>query len=220
MERVLTQEERIRRAEEIYMRRRNTVPQYRETRETVNNRKEPIGKNLRLFKRMALQIVVCLLLYCIFYLIYDTNYSFSDATISKTQDILNYDINFEEIYKYINGNIMVIINKNIDKEENNNNNIEENNDNVANNNEEKNSEQTNHNDIPSNEIPENIVKQEEVPKQVEQTSATEFDLKSMYSLVIPVNGGHVSSEFGVRESTSEVVSTNHKGIDIAVAERY
>lgn len=39
----------------------------------------------------------------------------------------------------------------------------------------------------------------------------------MYSIIKPVNGGYVSSEFGERESTSEIVSTNHKGIDIALA---
>lgn len=111
MERVLTQEERIRRAEEIYLRRKNTRPQYRDTRETINARQEPKIKSIKLFKKMALQIVICLLLYCIFYLIYDTNYSFSNTTISKTQEILNYDINFDEIYKYVIGNIKDFISK-------------------------------------------------------------------------------------------------------------
>ena len=59
MERVLTQEERIRRAEEIYLRRRNTRPQYRNTRENINIRQElPKGKSITLFKKMALQIVI------------------------------------------------------------------------------------------------------------------------------------------------------------------
>ena len=61
MERVLTQEERIRRAEEIYLRRRNTRPQYRSIRETANIRQEPPKvKNFKLFKKMALQIVICI----------------------------------------------------------------------------------------------------------------------------------------------------------------
>ena len=44
--------------------------------------------------------------------------------------------------------------------------------------------------------------------------------KEENKLILPVSGGYVSSEFGARESTSEIVSTNHKGIDIAVVERY
>ena len=106
MERILTQEERIRRAEEIYLRKRNL----QQTQYRVNNREETnkirTGKSIRLFKRIGLQIIICLLLYCIFYLIYDTNFSFSNATITKTQEILSYDINIEEMYKsastYIN----------------------------------------------------------------------------------------------------------------------
>lgn len=58
-----------------------------------------------------------------------------------------------------------------------------------------------------------------MPIQVQQTSASEPDLKQQYSLIKPLSGGHISSEFGERESTSKIVSTNHKGIDIAVTER-
>ena len=154
MERVLTQEERIRRAEEIYLRRRNTRPQYRSIRETANIRQEPPKvKNFKLFKKMALQIVICLLLYCIFYLIYDTNYSFSDTTISKTQEILNYDINFDEIYKYISGNIKGFIEqrKNSISDNNVEDKVEENNNNQENQSNQENNVDEN---IPSQTPPE------------------------------------------------------------------
>lgn len=192
MERVLTQEERIRRAEEIYLRRRNTRPQYRNTRENINIRQElPKGKSITLFKKMALQIVICLLLYCIFYLIYDTNYSFSDTTISKTQEILNYDINFDEIYKYVSGNIKEFINEKLSltKENTGTDNVEGN----ANNEETQNNEEINGNEgqadeksISNETTPEDQSNNEEIPVQVQQTSASEPDLKQQYSLINPV----------------------------------
>lgn len=192
MERVLTQEERIRRAEEIYLRRRNTRPQYRNTRENINIRQElPKGKSITLFKKMALQIVICLLLYCIFYLIYDTNYSFSDTTISKTQEILNYDINFNEIYKYVTGNIKEFINEKLSltKENTGTDNVEGN----ANNEETQNNEEINGNEgqadeksISNETTPEDQSNNEEIPVQVQQTSASEPDLKQQYSLINPV----------------------------------
>lgn len=192
MERVLTQEERIRRAEEIYLRRRNAKPQYRDTRETINIRKEvPKGKSIRLFKKMILQIVICLLLYCIFYLIYDTNYSFSDTTISKTQEILNYDINFDEIYKYISGNIKEFINKQQDKigENNEQENMQQNSNNQENNESEQNNsseEQMGENSIANEKTPEEQSGNVEAPVEVQQTSVSEPNLKQQYSLRNPV----------------------------------
>lgn len=187
MERVLTQEDRIRRAEEIYLRRRNSRPQYRETREVTNSKKEPTRRSLKLFKKMALQIVICLLLYCIFYLIYDTNYSFSDTTISTTKEILNYDINFNEIYKYISENVMSFINKdqNTTEENSEQENVVENNNEESTNNADNNEEQQN--EISVNALtPETPNQQEETPEPVEQTSAEEPDLKQLYSLILPV----------------------------------
>ena len=214
MERVLTQEDRIRRAEEIYLKRRSVRPQYRETREIASSKHIPTGKSIKLFKRMILQIVICLLLYCIFYLIYDTNYAFSDTTISTTQEILNYDISFNEIYNYLNEKIMSFINKEESSTEENKN--EENIDEQSISSEEETNEVNSTNDITNEEQN----GQEEIIDEVRQTSAVEPDLKQLYHLTLPVTGGYVSSEFGERESTSEIVSTDHKGIDIAVAERY
>lgn len=177
MERVLTQEERIRRAEEIYLRRRNVKPQYRETREVTRNKQVHIGKSsIRLFKKMGLQIVICLLLYCIFYLIYDTNYSFSDTTISKTEEILNYDINFNEIYNYFSERIMSLINK---EESNNEENI--------NNNESENSEeQTNEESMINDLAPDEQNTPQEPVEETQQTSSTEPNLRQLYPLILPV----------------------------------
>lgn len=212
MERTLTQEERIRRAEEIYLRRKNARPQYRDTTTISHNAQIPTGRNIKLFKKMALQIVICLLLYCIFYLIYDTNYSFSGTTLDTTQKILNYDINFDTIYRFISDNIFSFIKEKQSMP------VEENEINEENNA----SEIITDNSVSNSDeiiVPEQTGQQDVNSQETQQTSAEEPDLKKLYSLIVPVSGGHITSEFGPREATSEVVSTNHKGIDIGVVER-
>ena len=103
MERVLSQNERIRRAEEIYARRQNQ--RERTSRATVNiasNEK----KNFKLLKRVFLQALISLLLYFIFHLIYTTNYSFSKVTLDKTEELLTYEVDFLSIYNNIS-NVVV-----------------------------------------------------------------------------------------------------------------
>ena len=80
MERILSDEEKIRRAIEI-LQRRNNNNNYKPTTTTQNiNLKEK--KDYKLFKKMIIQIVICLLIYLIFYLISSTNYVFSSDVIS------------------------------------------------------------------------------------------------------------------------------------------
>ena len=93
MERLLSQDERIRRAEEIYARRQNL--RERTKRATVNVSDEP--KNFRLLKKLALQITICMLMYFIFYLINTTNYSFSEEALNKTNEIISHDVDFISI---------------------------------------------------------------------------------------------------------------------------
>lgn len=220
MERTLTQEDRIRRAQEIYLRRRksreNVIEHRNVSRETVT-KEYPTIKGLKMFKRIALQIVICLLLYCIFYLIYDTNYSFSEATINKTEEILNYDINFETMYKYINDKMVNLFN----------NQVNNNNENVEQTNSEKQKEKINEEESKiieeeQQEMAQSIETENKGSEIKEETKNEENnqEQKEENKLILPVSGGYVSSEFGARESTSEIVSTNHKGIDIAVVERY
>lgn len=92
MERTLSSEEKIRRAEEIYAKRR--AGQTARNIATVNVNE----KNYGLYKKMILQILICLVIYFIFYLIQNSNYIFSEDIINKTKEILSYDINIPEIY--------------------------------------------------------------------------------------------------------------------------
>lgn len=98
MEKILTPEERIRRAEEIYQRRRGAINGgIRVSSSSVNHKKN----KLTLFRKMAMQLAICAVIYIIFYLIKNTNYIFSEDVIQKTKELLSYDINFQNLYNHI-----------------------------------------------------------------------------------------------------------------------
>ena len=95
MEKTFSEEEKLRRAIEISQRRNGYYnTNISSARVNVNEKKD-----YRLFKKMILQIIICLLIYIIFHLINTTNYAFSDDVIKNTNNILNYDINLEKLYK-------------------------------------------------------------------------------------------------------------------------
>lgn len=94
MERTYNSEERIRRAEEIYQRRKMQGGVRVSTSNVNKNRRA----EYKLFKKLILQILICLLIYFIFYLIHNSNYIFSENVINKTKEFLSYDINFQNMF--------------------------------------------------------------------------------------------------------------------------
>ena len=93
MERTISTEDKIKRAEEIYKKRRiNTIKQG-STKVSISEKKD-----IRLFKKIIIQILICLSIYCVFYLIKNNNYIFSEDFINKAKEVLSYDVNFQEIY--------------------------------------------------------------------------------------------------------------------------
>lgn len=108
MERALTADEKIRRAEEIYQRRR--MNETRKTTARVNV--ADTQKDYSLFKKMILQIMVCLCIYFVFLLIKNGNYIFSEDFIKQAKEILSYDLNLQEQYK----NIMSFFEQNNEQE--------------------------------------------------------------------------------------------------------
>lgn len=190
MEKTFSQDDRIRRAEEIYARRQNL--RERTKRATVNVQENP--KNFKLFKKLALQVVICILIYYIFYLINTTNYNFSENTLNKVKELLSYDFDFYGIYN----SAVEGIDEFLYPEKNNSNKDE---------NEVKQDEQ--------NDKQETI--HEESLNQPEISSAEESELeriKREYSFTLPAIG-RISSEYGEREVTSRAITAYHKGIDIA-----
>ena len=91
----MSPEERIRRAEEIYYSRRLRSGNVRMSSSQVTEGTEK--RQYSLYRKMAIQILICILIYLVFSLIKDANYFFSDGVIDKTKEILSTDINFEVI---------------------------------------------------------------------------------------------------------------------------
>ena len=91
MERTMSVEEKIRRAEEIYEKRKKGIERTSTTVNLDNNKKD-----IKLFKKMIIQIVVCSIIYFIIYTINSSNYIFSEDFINKANEILSYDTNFYE----------------------------------------------------------------------------------------------------------------------------
>lgn len=241
MERTMSQEDRIRRAEEIYQRRRVTNG-VRVSSNTVNRAEK---KKLSLFKKMFLQLAICAVIYIIFYLIKNSNYIFSEDVIKKTKEFLSYDINFgnigQQVTEFINQNkdrfpFLGIFGGNDEENENMESEVDANlvNVNAVTTNEVE-SNTVNANEIATNTMDTNtvggvggavtneIVEAEgdtkEAEKNTEQKSQYELDveyIKENYHFIVPVEGT-VTSRYGTREAT-EVVSANHAGIDIGANE--
>lgn len=235
LERTISSEERIRRAEEIYNRRKiaNGV---RVVGDSVNRVET---KKLSLFKKMFFQVVICAMIYVIFYLIKNGNYIFSQDVINKTKEFLSYDINFGQLQNQVtiflqknkfwgkdDAEATNNINANSVAEENaeNTNTVVDSNNEVDASNKQDNKEnddnankQENANSVGgigganTNEIIEDNNKEKTDTKKSQSELDIEY-IKENYSFILPVTGT-VTSRYGAREET-EVVSANHGGIDI------
>lgn len=223
MEKTLTPDERIKRAEEIYYRKKMQNTNKKSARVNVSNKKD-----FGMLKRMALQISICIVIYTIFYMIQNTNYIFSEDVLKKIRYILSYDINIKNIYEqgmqYINSftndlGIDATLDLQNVLETNSTNTIESNVVNETQTNEAVVIENTN--SIEEQNIGgENIEIVEEAEKETEPLSQMEQDAKYILenkSLTIPLKGT-ITSRFGLRNPATPTVPKNHTGIDIAVNE--
>ena len=210
MERVMSVEDKIRRAEEIYYKRRQQEVPMREMM-----RKTPTKKNdIRLIKKMIKQIIVCMIIYGIFYLIVNSNYIFSEDFTNKVKEILSQDINFSQVYSAVSNRINEIYKQTIKEESQNEENEEQNKD-IINNDENIGGAEEN---ITTVETPDSEIVQEQIPEnETSGLSQMEQDanhIKNTISFIKPVNG-KISSVFGLRNPTTSTVPKDHKGTDIA-----
>ena len=204
MERIMSVEDKIRRAEAIYERRKQgNNKQIASINVSDNNKK----KDIKLLKKMIIQILVCMVLYLIVYTIQNNSYVFSEDFINKANEILSYDTNFSEIYNNLKNGILSLL----PKENNEVVNVEENN----------NTQNEQNNELQNSiggavEENSNEVNTEEVePKQeLSQTEQDIINIKNTTTFIKPVEGV-ISSKFGNRETATGNVPKNHTGTDIA-----
>ena len=228
LERIMSADERIRRAEQIYNRRKMQTG----VRVPTNNVNTTVKNKYKLYKKLIIQILICFIIYSIMFLIKDSNYVFSKEFINKTKDFLSYDVDFGNLYNsamnFYNNSIKTLFNKINTNEINNNNALLTNEVQNENANEDVNKDV---NEVVNDEsiggigggIDENIeVSADDIYEQTEPTpqlSQMEIDanyVKETHSITLPLTG-IVSSRFGPRQAT-DIISPNHKGIDIAVNE--
>ena len=213
MERTLSVEEKIRRAEEIYARRceENSKPTA-----TVSVGKDN-KKDIKLLKKLIIQIVVCILIYMVIYTIQNSEFIFSKDFINKVNEILSYDTNFQELFNNSKNFVMTTINNINGKDTNNdllNQNITENE--IQNNQVEDDNSQNNQTDAIGGAIENNTEIAITVDSKSELTQEEQDinNIKNTTTFIKPIDGV-ISSRYGLRDPTTSTVPKNHMGIDIA-----
>ncbi len=204
MERTMTVEERIRRAEEIYERRKRN-----EGLTVVHDEKDKKEKNekkdIRLLKKMLIQLLVCICIYLVIYTIQNKQYIFSEDFINKVNEIISYDIDFKKVYEDTKNYITGIFHRENEGE---------------NQNEESNETNVTENIEINNGIGGAVEESTEEIQQVEETqnlSQEEQDIlnvKNTTTFIKPVEGT-ISSIYGYRETATGSVPKDHTGTDIA-----
>ena len=186
MERTMSVEEKIKRAEAIYAKRK-------EEREGTSTRVGIYGKSnkkdIKLLKKMIIQIIICLLIYFTIYIIQNGNYIFSEDFLNKVNEIISYDTNFMELYENTKNTILNAFQKN-----------------------ENNAEQTTEENIGGA-----IEQTENLDQQSQELTQNEADVqtaKNTTSFIKPIEAV-ISSKYGQRTPTTATVPKNHTGTDLA-----
>ncbi len=218
MEKAMSVDERIRRAEDIYNRRNGCTSRVVTHTETTKKQKKV---NL---KKLLMQIFICLSIYVIFYAVTNREYIFSEQFRNEVNIFFKEKTKIADWYSNVKG---FVYNKlNIESKEKgdlnngaNVNDTQEIQENV------QNSEEDNIDQIITDE---NIggaedstesqgeSKDENISEQ-ELMEKTAKVIKENISFIEPVSG-RISSTFGWRSATSENVPKYHTGLDIAANE--
>ena len=215
MEKAMSIEERIRRAEDIYNRRYGNG-YYSSYKSHIKNKNKP-----SLSKRFIKQIIICMLVYSIFYVTSNREYFLSNEFRNKVEEFSSQNEVLKNTYNYIIGYVDKYLNKKQEenKEDGKGDNKEENK-------EEAKEENKASQEIQSNEIindnsqivneqnigGSNEIAKEETPKTQEEIDAEE--IKNKISFIVPIEGT-ISSTFGWRNPTTATVPKYHTGLDLA-----
>lgn len=207
MEKVMSVEERIRRAEEIYNRRNG---QYINTPNSrLSNKKSGSAKKL------LMQIFVCLMIYLAFYVFTNSEYIFSEEFLKQVKSNLGPDSKIYSIY--LNAKSFVEKQLSPKGEETVENEVK---------NEVKEETKESSEEKTGSAIEIGIGGAEEVKEEKKQESKKEEknektemeksaeEIKKKISFINPING-RISSTFGWRTPTTKTVPKYHTGLDIA-----
>ena len=203
MERIISEEDRIRRAEEVASRRRNRIPA-----ESIN---VPTNNKPSLMRKLFCQVLSSI---CIFGILYFLSQNNSQA-MELIKPVLSEDTDFNQIYTRLNGFIKNIGNEmrnveTIDSNEVENNSVTDVQNNLA-------------NDIQMESNVTTVSSVQDVQNSDEgmgggnESIDSETDLDVIYikkngSFIKPISG-RITSGYGPRTPTN-IVSANHAGVDI------
>lgn len=196
MDRTITVEEKIRRAEEIYN-RRNSL-----SGNTYYSTKNQNLKTTSLKSRMIKQLIVCLLVYGVFYAVNNREYLLSNEFQTKVEVVASKNEILNNTYTYVYSYIDKYF-RNEKKDLDANENV---------------------NDIDVVENAEGVIIKEEsiggseevniVEEEKSQEEKDVIDIKNSISFIKPIEGT-ISSTFGWRTPTTASVPKYHTGLDIA-----
>ena len=209
MERTMTVEERIRRAEEIYERRKRneglTV-----VHDEKDKKEKHEKKDIKLLRKMIIQLMVCICIYLVIYTIQNKQYIFSEDFINKVNEIISYDIDFKKLYEDTKHYIMGIFHKENENQDPN---------------EGQNQNETDEANVTENMEMNNgiggaVEQSTEGSEQVEENQSLSqeeqdiLNVKNTTGFIKPVEGT-ISSVYGYRDTATGTVPKNHTGTDIA-----
>ena len=198
-------EEKIRRAEEIYNRRNG-----RESYRYPSASKEKKGPSL--MSRMIKQIIICFIIYGIFYVVTNREYFLSQEFQTKVQESAAQNETLNQVYQSIMGYFQKYFSVGMPE-----------NTSTQEDHQEENQSQETNTDQTADTTDENLASNDENiggPTQevpVEEKSQEEKDveeIKNTISFITPVQGT-ISSSFGWRTPTTATVPKYHTGLDIA-----
>lgn len=226
MERVMSVEERIRRAENIYNRRNGiyTRNEPREERKIKKTKRKSI-------KKLLMQMFVCLLIYVVFYTITNRNYIFSEEFRNAVGSFINEKTKISDWYNSAKGYIQSkfeeeskienALNKEEEKTNSTENKTNESKESSQNREQKKDEAKESKKDENIGGAIENIEKvskkknEKLTEQQIMENEARE--IKKKISFIAPIKG-RITSTFGWRNPTTSSVPKYHTGVDIAAVE--
>lgn len=203
MERIISEEDRIRRAEEVASRRRNRIPA-----ESIN---VPTNNKPSLMRKLFCQVLSSI---CIFGILYFLSQNNSQA-MELIKPVLSEDTDFNQIYTRLDGLIKNIGNEmrnveTIDNNEVENNSVTDVQNNLAN-------DIQLESNVTTVSSVQDVQNSEEAMGGGDESIDSETDLDVIYikkngSFIKPISG-RITSGYGPRTPTN-IVSANHAGVDI------